>query len=348
MRLIKPYTEVLPINSAIDQLKLIEKAGRTCYKSEEKITDDSYIAFVKMLISKGHFAMIEHSNVVLELNADNYFHLNGLKARLNLENLDTYDTRFLNITTEAGRCLVSANLRVFRDLMRFYPEHSVIEDIWIVLSKNGYGIILTGLPEGETELLTEDPTGIKLVTDFSDFSPIEKLFHTIQSVKFVCDRGVSHEIVRHRVAAFAQESTRFCNYGKDEHINFIIPSWLKTENIPGRIEGEHKFDVYAASDFCPCLTETPEEIWFWQMNRAEEAYNQLVGPKDDPIWIAGRARAILPNSLKTEIIVTMNLRGWRHFFNMRLPITAHEQMRELTIPLYENNFKNIYENIRKV
>jgi thymidylate synthase (FAD) len=311
-------------------------AGRTCYKSEEKIKDDSYIAFIKMLINKGHFAMIEHSNVVLELNADSYFHLNGLKARLDLDDLETYDTRFLNVTTEAGRCLVSANLRVFRDLYKFYKESQTINDIWGTLFQNGYGIILTGLIEENEEFKTND--SVKLITDYSDFSAIEKLYHTIQSVKFVCDRGVSHEIVRHRVAAFAQESTRFCNYGKDEHINFIIPSWLpdvKEEELNERTRFIHHHD-------------SPEGIWMHCMADAEHHYNQLVGPKDNPIWIAGRARSILPNSLKTEIIVTMNLRGWKHFFDMRLPVTAHEQMRELTIPLYENNFKIIYENIRKV
>jgi len=133
--------------------------------------------------------------------------------------------------------------------------------------------------------------------------------HEKISVKIICDRGVSHEIVRHRIASYSQESTRYCNYIKDKfgnELTFIKP-------------------IFWAE-------ESPEyQIWFSSMENIENTYMQLINLGARP----EQARAVLPNSLKTEIIVTMNLREWRHFFKLRTSNRAHPQMREISIPLLQ-------------
>ena len=133
------------------------------------------------------------------------------------------------------------------------------------------------------------------------------LEHYAFTVKFICDRGVSHEIVRHRIASYAQESMRFCNYTKEKfgkEITFIKPCFFK---------------------------ETQTEYWTWlnAMKNSELYYLSLIDAGRSP----QEARSVLPNSTKTELYVTMNLREWRHFFRLRTAREAHPQMREITIPL---------------
>ena len=194
MKIIKPSYEILtPISDGgIKELQHIEKIGRVCYKSEDRITDDGESAkkFVKMLITNGHEAMIEHSSL---------------------------------------------------------------------------------------------------------------------SVKFVVDRGVSHELVRHRIASFAQESTRYCNYSKDKfgnEITVIKPCFWN--------EGTGFYECWKAS------CEQSERYYF-------ELLNGGATPQ--------QARTVLPNSLKTEITITANYREWRNFFKLRTAEASHPQMREVTIPL---------------
>ena len=140
------------------------------------------------------------------------------------------------------------------------------------------------------------------------------------TVKFICDRGVSHELVRHRMASFAQESTRYCNYGNDENIQFIIPCWL---DIPEHV-CKHKEDIEKISNF-------EKKMWMNSMLLLESAYNVLIVKG----WSPQQARAVLPNSLKTEINVSANIREWRHIFKLRTSKAAHPQMRELMCPLLD-------------
>jgi thymidylate synthase (FAD) len=186
MNIVKASIELMnPDLNGMDVLKAIEKAGRICYKSEDKITNDSALKFVKTLIDRGHEAMIEHAPSI--------------------------------------------------------------------------------------------------------------------SIKFICDRGVSHEIVRHRLFSFAQESTRYCNYGKQDEISVIEPL------------------------FWNIRTDQMYYTWLSAMNDAEKSYLALLKAGASP----QEARSVLPNSLKTEIIVTGNVREWRHFFKLRTAQTAHPQMREV-------------------
>lgn len=140
------------------------------------------------------------------------------------------------------------------------------------------------------------------------------LEHASVTVKFVVDRGVSHEIVRHRIASYCQESTRYCNYSKDDfgsEITCIIPHYL-----------DYKSEGW--------------ETWKAAMKSCEDAYFKLLDIGLTP----QEARAVLPNSLKTEVVMTANLREWRTFFKLRCANAAHPQMREVTRPLLED-FKNL-------
>lgn len=140
--------------------------------------------------------------------------------------------------------------------------------------------------------------------------------HEKITVRVICDRGITHEIVRHRIASYTQESTRFCNYSKGKfgsEITVVEPCFWDLS----KEEDRKKY-----------------EIWKKAMENAERAYMELIklGAKPE------EARSVLPNSLKTEIVITMNLREWRHFFRLRTSKRAHSQMREIAIPLL-NKFK---------
>jgi thymidylate synthase (FAD) len=131
------------------------------------------------------------------------------------------------------------------------------------------------------------------------------LEHVSLTARFICDRGVTHEIVRHRIASYSQESTRYCNYGGGEVV-FIKP--------------------------CFCEEGSPEyEVWHEACRLSEEYYNKMLNMGMTPQL----ARSVLPNSLKTELIMTANLREWRHFFKLRLSSGAHVQMREVARILFE-------------
>jgi len=186
VKIIKPSVEILDNITPVEVLKKLELCGRVCYKSEDKITDESAVKFISNIIKQGHESVLEHVSF---------------------------------------------------------------------------------------------------------------------SVRFICDRGVSHEIVRHRIASYSQESTRYCNYSKGEfngEITVIEPCFL----VPGT-EG---YDMW----YSACLV-------------AEQTYFKMLDWGCSP----QEARAVLPNSLKTEIIMTANIREWRHFLRLRTSPAAHPQMREV-------------------
>lgn len=161
----------------------------------------------------------------------------------------------------------------------------------------------------------EDGSAAKFVGNIIKRGHEAVLEHASFTVKFIVDRGVSHEIVRHRIASYCQESQRYCNYSKDDfgnEITFIIPHYLD----------------YGSEGF---------EIWQRAMEDCESAYFKLLGYGCTP----QEARAVLPNSTKTELVMTANLREWRAFFKLRTSLAAHPQMREVTIPLLEELKKRI-------
>ena len=153
------------------------------------------------------------------------------------------------------------------------------------------------------------------------------LEHFSFSVKFVVDRGVSHEIVRHRVASFAQESTRYCNYGnKGGEITVIKPCYLEDVDVD-------YVDAYGEVYLEPLEgKESQLKHWVTSCRQAEKNYLGMLADGATP----QEARAVLPNSLKTEIVMTANLREWRHFLKLRAVGTTgkpHPQMSEVAVPL---------------
>lgn len=159
----------------------------------------------------------------------------------------------------------------------------------------------------------QEGSAAKMVASLIKSGHEAMLEHVSVTVKFVVDRGISHELVRHRLASFAQESTRYCNYSKDDfgsEITFIIPEYLD----------------YKSAGW---------NTWKETMKACEDAYFKLLDIGLTP----QEARAVLPNSLKTEVVMTANLREWRHFFKLRALGTTgkpHPQMLEVTVPLLED------------
>ena len=140
--------------------------------------------------------------------------------------------------------------------------------------------------------------------------------HGSITVKFICDRGVTHEIVRHRIASYSQESTRYCNYVKEKFGGQITCIDLST--------GFH-YDLNNETD------RQKYDVWQKAMENAERSYFRLIELGATP----QEARSVLPNSLKTELVATMNLRQWRHFFRLRADAAAHPQCREVAVMLLE-------------
>lgn len=275
MKLIKPYFNIIEQQAGLEGIyKQVEMAGRTCYKSEDKITEDSAKEFVDRMIKSGHGAMLEHGTIYLSLDMtsrEQYFKYCYNKfSKANSTGNAEYST---------WRGFVTTNLRV------------LVENDWM-----------------------EDLQYISEPTEYHEKR------HT---VKFICDRGVSHEFVRHRVFSFAQESTRYCNYSKDKfdnEITFIMPCWMDEEKLAS-------YGPYHTV----CRSKTPESIFIASLNNAEQDYKALI----DMDWKPQQARAILPNSLKTELVMTGFVSDWKHFFELRCAGSAHPQARELAIPLYE-------------
>lgn len=284
MNLIKPKFEILEQQSGVDGIyKMIELAGRTCYRSEDKITLDSAKGFVDRMIKSGHGAMLEHGTVYLLIPQ-----LNDVCA------CNPFHTPF-EYNKYSKEVIIRAENK----------------DIYAVVSTNMRVIIENNL-ENYLQFICE---------------PTE--FHEKRvTVRFTCDRGVSHEFVRHRVFSFAQESTRYCNYSKDKfgnEITYITPLWLDNSDVD--IINLNPVDVSKLSDIGYTFFNT---LW-----ESEQAYISLLNKG----WKPQQARAVLPNSLKTELVMTGFVSDWIHFFKLRNADSAHPQARELAKPLYEEFVK---------
>lgn len=311
MKLIKPTFEILKQEPGLQGIyKIIEQAGRTCYKSEAFITNDSAEKFVKMIIDRGHTAMLEHGTVYLTVTPGcnsatmyTYAHI--------VSNYERNKYSHINDCFEGGKykaSYITTNYRV------------LVENNWL----------------GDLKFLCE---------------PTE--FHEKRiSVKFICDRGVSHEFVRHRVFSFAQESTRYCNYSKDKfgnELTFIIPPWMaEHHNFKNSDINESAYGVMQVGD-----SYSRNYIWLSAIQESENTYLSLLsawedrqpdkryrtGFKSNP-WTPQQARSVLPNSLKTELVMTGTTEQWKGFFKLRTAKDAHPQAQELAVPL-----RNFFENV---
>lgn len=171
----------------------------------------------------------------------------------------------------------------------------------------------TGITEDSAEKF------VRMIRNRGHHSVLE---HSYSTVRIICDRGYSHELVRHRLCAFSQESTRYCNYKGG--VTFVIPPWINAR--PGK---------YTSNDFG--LWDTPSKKWGKLLCEAEDTYINLLALE----WTPQQARSVLPNSLKTEIVTSANLREWLHIFNLRTSKAAHPQMREIMIPICKEFKKRI-------
>ena len=171
-------------------------------------------------------------------------------------------------------------------------------------------------------------------------------------VKFICDRGILAEFTRHRKFSFMAESTRYCNYSKDRFNNeltFIIPCWC--DDIPDNLQLKDDIEVdrfvWGTNNLVNAATENKivkrkvnkfTQVFLYEMIGGETAYIGLIAAGYKP----QQARAVLPNALKTELVMTGFVEDWKKFFDLRCNLAAHPQARELAIPLYEEFLKRNY------
>lgn len=305
MKLIKPYFEIIEQEPGLEGIyKIIEQAGRTCYRSLDKITPDSAKGFVDRMIKSGHGAMLEHGTVYLKLTPSEIYIYCKYKDNPYTNVNVVYSNNHYPVPTY----YVTTNYRV------------LIEQGWL----------------DDLKYLCE---------------PTEHHERRVM-VRFICDRGVSHEFVRHRVFSFAQESTRYCNYSnKDKfgnEVTFIIPCWIdiptgKYTNISKQSyeDGEYKQIMLHENNINAYpLTTTSEGRFLWDCFWSEHDYFDLL----EQGWKPQQARTVLPNSLKTELIMTGYILDWKHFFKLRDSKAAHPQAYELAHPLHEEFIKRGYLN----
>lgn len=289
MKLIESSVQIIEEK---DPYKMIELAGRTCYKSEDKITEDSAKEFVDRMIKLGHGAMLEHGTVYLTITATS--------PEVRKYEINPY-SRVKKISVDGinGRAYITTNYRV------------LVENKWL---------------DDLKYQCDPTPSHEKRIT-----------------AKFICDRGVSHEFVRHRVFSFAQESQRYCNYNKDKFNNeltFIKPTWL---DIP---TGDY---TYWDGDWCDIdnmKIQLPSDNgvadnFLWCLNNAGMQYRLLINKGLKP----QEARGVLPNATKTELVMTGFESDWEHFFELRCSGAAHPDARKLADELKSlMNVKNIELN----
>lgn len=295
MRIIKPTVELIEQEPGIEGLfKHMELCARTCYKSEDRITEDSARKFINdVIVARGHTAMLEHGTVYL-------------------------------------RCDFKAN----------DESNAIAYRLWSKYNENQYSEAVQaqpvrGIPDGFVAITTN--YRVLLQNNWLDdlkylWGPT--IYHANRvTVKFTIDRGVSHEFVRHRKFSFAQESTRYCNYSKGKFGNectFIIPCWVGLNSGVFMTESCFKDDCIWLAGACP------HELLYKEQN--PDVYNYLLGLcKIESCyldllsrgWKPQQARAILPNSLKTELIMTGTVEQWIEFFKLRCARDAHPQAKEV-------------------
>lgn len=294
MRLIKPSFSIWDQQEGLEGIyKQIERAGRVCYKSEDKITEDSAKDFVDRMVKSGHGAMLEHGTV--------YLYNPGDKQMLDM--IKRYSENPYSRLNVVKAALTGA----------------IIGPVWITTN---YRVIVEN--NWEKDLIYYSPNPVPL--------------HPKRiTVHFVCDRGVSHEFVRHRVMSFAQESTRYCNYSKDKfgnEVTFIEPCWLEDYNY----EGNTYYNGFLVA------LRAAEANYFDLMKKWEDRIpdkRYKTGFRNNP-WTPQQARAVLPNSLKTELVMTGFVSDWEHFFKLRDAGSAHPQARELAHPLHMEFLRRNY------
>ena len=334
MKVIKPYHEHMS-KYGLTPYQFIEKIGRTCYKSEDKITEDSAVKFVQGLVKRKHLAMIEHYWVHLKYTGSVEDLKKGFEMFAECDSSFRESTDILRYAyiTKSYDTFLSAPLRVFFDMVSSMynydlvakPINPVVDEMLSCIGNYFPEIFPQCFSYRNTihfRIMQEEEFCTELFSQMEGMPDSiineELMKHTTHTVLFVCDRGVSHELVRHRPCSFAQESTRYCNYSQNkfgEEITVILPFFFDT----GMGTNSNSL-VY--------------EAWKYSCEVAERKYFELLNYGATP----QEARSVLPNSLKTEIIMTANEKEWQHIVDLRAKdVTgpAHPQMKEIMYPWYE-------------
>ena len=322
MKLVEQKAMLLEKPVATDKLgvlKYIEEIGRVCYKSEHRITDDSAPKFIRMLKDRKHWAMLEHYIFTIALPVDIFDELDMYVNNADARFITTREKgKFIQLTRihSAGKnmlYMLSASATALNYLFEAMMNvnrvyHSKIEN---VLSLNKW------LCDKYPDLFVSyqiDTTETRQDIRFMDEEELEDvplpvyLAHKWVSFRYTTNRGVSHEIVRHRPASYAQSSTRYCNYSNDQfgnEITYIKPHFTDDIKI-----------------------HTP---WLTGIKESEDSYLEMLANGASP----QQAREVLPNSLMTEMTMTANLQEWIHFINMRCPKDAHPEMRILALQVLD-------------
>lgn len=300
MKLINSSVIVKEQESGIDGVyKQIEWAGRHCYKSLDKITENSAKEFVDRMIKLGHGAMLEHGTIYL-----------------------TIDGEDPNLSKIQSNPYTKVNLVPYE-----------------VLTEGNYTISYKAYITTNLRVLVENNLKELLCYQVEPTEHHEKRI----TAKFICDRAIANQFVRHRVFSFAQESQRYCNYNKDKFNNeltFIRPTWL---NIP---TGDY---TYWDGDWCDIdnmKIQLPSDNgvadnFLWCLNNAGMQYRLLINKGLKP----QEARGVLPNATKTELVMTGFESDWEHFFELRCSGAAHPDAKKLADELRSlMNVKNIELN----
>ena len=275
--IIKPSVERIDDQ---DNLKRIELAGRVCYKSEKKITEGSARAFCDQIIKRGHTSVLEHSNVVVAVPGyvgdDISAYARRYHMRSGKQPMLTFTTYIL------GYLLISGNVRAWRDVLLTQDRYTFTGDPLLDVCEDA----------------DYDLCGHLVDPKYLDRNLRE--FHSRITLRITCDRGVSHELVRHRVMSFSQESTRYVNYGKRGY-TFIEPWWW-----------DH-------------MGHEMQDLLKWGMQYSVDIYDEMI----ENGATAQLARAVLPNQIKTEVVVTATPRQWADFLKLRLDKAAHPDMQRV-------------------
>lgn len=306
MKVISPSYEIL---TDLDQQSLavrIEVCGRLCYKSEDKITDDSAPPFIRRILKHGHNSVAEMAVLTLKISIDS----ESLVAQL-------YSVlpRYLQIDKiEKKTLLISGSVRAFRELFLGHGNLKIVKGITHFLAERHPLFFEDILPQRgllpQVGILVEKLT----LPEVEELSSDLLAKHRFIAVKFIVNRAVTHEMVRHRPCGFLQESQRYCRYSDSKfgnQVTFIKPLFYK--------EGSDEY-----------------KVWEKAMEETEKLYVKLLETST-----AQAARTVLPNSCKTELIVYANLLQWLHMFKLRTSKGADPSMREVMIPLLDD-FKEIF------
>ena len=325
MNIVKAGYEIIPeLDDSLGLMKKIERIARTCYKSEDLITETSCVKMVENLIKREHFAMLEHGSLAFKVDETSFYDTQELVIHLEkgLIREHEYETfkSYLRFTDDKQNYIISGNIRAWLEFLntciKFIGKippfvKTYITTMNAINSNSDIPILFKdfiNVPD-DTYVMPASLVSVERIDPVS-LSVRERLIHQDLTIKFIVDRGITHELVRHRDCSFAQESTRYVNYSKEKYgseINVIEPCfWL----------------------------DKPEEYATWKniCEDAEKVYINLVNNKVPP----QQARNVLPTSVKSDIYMTANIREWIHILELRaLGVTGkpHPQMEEVMIPL---------------